>query len=116
MGWTAFIGATIFEIGSIFGIWEVWNADFMAFESHANGGGSLANANKDLEGGVQNSDTQTADKMDGKAYTWTHTLTEKPKPRPKWVWFSMDPKYWHQLGWYAAFFQLLAASIFWISG
>ncbi len=116
MGWTAFIGATIFEIGSIFGVWEVWNADFMAFESQVNGGGSLANADNDLEGGVQNGDTQMANKTSGKPYTWTHTLAEKPKPRPKWVWFSTDPKYWHQLGWYAAFFQLLAASIFWISG
>lgn len=26
-GWTAFVGASIFEIGALFGVWEAWNRD-----------------------------------------------------------------------------------------
>jgi len=36
--------------------------------------------------------------------------------RRKWIWFTTDPKYWHELGFLAAFFQLVGATIFWISG
>lgn len=88
----------------------------MTFEAQANNGSSLVHGDKDVEGGGQDREVQMTEEANGKAYIWTHTLAEKPKPRPKWVWFSTNPKYWHQLGWYAAFFQLLAASIFWISG
>lgn len=34
----------------------------------------------------------------------------------KWIWFSTDPKYLHEMGWLAAFAQFWAATIFWIAG
>ena len=38
------------------------------------------------------------------------------KPHKKWIWWSTDPKFWHELGFLASFTQLIAASVFWISG
>ena len=34
----------------------------------------------------------------------------------KWMWWSTDRKYWHELGFVAGFAQLCGATIFWISG
>lgn len=39
-----------------------------------------------------------------------------PQLHKKWVWFSLDTKYFHELGFLGAFFQLCGATIFWISG
>lgn len=107
-GWTAFVGATIFEIGSIFGIWEVLNADWMTFESRRTERDAAPDGVADMEkvGGKQGK-AQMAEDSD-----WV----PQTNARSRWVWFTVDPKYWHDLGWYGAFFQLLAASIFWISG
>ena len=107
-GWTAFVGATIFEIGSIFGIWEVLNADWMAFESRRTDGHAAPDGVADMEkdGGEQGK-AQMAEDSD-----WV----PQTNARPRWVWFTVEPRYWRDLGWYGAFFQLLAASIFWISG
>ena len=32
----------------------------------------------------------------------------------RWIWFTLDRKYWREFGFLAAFFQLWGASIFWI--
>lgn len=39
-----------------------------------------------------------------------------PQLHKKWVWFSLDTKYFHELGFLGAFFQFCGATIFWISG
>ena len=109
-GWTAFVGATIFEVGSIFGIWEVLNAERMSFESkRVDRGAKLDDVEEaDTEkGGGEQSKTQMSEDSDWLPQT---------NVRPRWVWFTVEARYWRDLGWYGAFFQLLAASIFWISG
>lgn len=95
-GWTAWLGATIFHFGALFGLWEAWNR-----EDTANFGWGL---NKLLQG----------ESTDGAE----NNNTEKPAAAPKkrWIWFSTDPKYFHELGFLAAFVQYWAATIFWISG
>ncbi|KAH0581938.1 hypothetical protein H2248_011608 [Termitomyces sp. 'cryptogamus'] len=92
LGWTAFVGATIFEAGSILGILEAWNredaADFgwnFYLLHHKNTANDIGSGHPE-------------------------------KPSKQWIWFTMDTKYFHELGFLAAFFQLLAASVFWISG
>ncbi|KAJ6572104.1 hypothetical protein B0H19DRAFT_937256 [Mycena capillaripes] len=97
-GWTAWLGATIFEFGALFGLWEAWNrgetADFgwnvkklVHGDAAAENGGSTP--------GSENS---------------------SGAPKQKWIWFSTSGKYFHELGFLAAFVQYWAATIFWISG
>ncbi|KAF8970476.1 hypothetical protein BDZ97DRAFT_1791637 [Flammula alnicola] len=110
-GWTAFIGATIFEVGSIFGILEAWNRD-----DTTSFGWNVKKALHHLEGDVEAGHKSGKPHADIDGSETPGSRTEDEKPRKKWVWFSTDTMYWHELGWCAAFFQLLAASIFWISG
>ncbi|KAF8869391.1 hypothetical protein BD779DRAFT_1614490 [Infundibulicybe gibba] len=91
-GWTAWLGATVFEAGSICGMWEAWNRDDVA-----NFGWGVHQA---LRSG------KLAKKM---AY-------RTQRSRRMCRWYSFDTKYFHEVGFLAAFFQLCAASIFWISG
>jgi hypothetical protein len=42
--------------------------------------------------------------------------TPSRPPKKKWIWFYTDDKYFHELGFLAAFVQYWAATIFWISG
>ncbi|KAJ4468904.1 hypothetical protein J3R30DRAFT_3304544 [Lentinula aciculospora] len=105
IGWSAWTGATIFEVGSILGVLEAWNrgetASFgwgirhaLGYENiiqpNGNGVDSIALGSEGKEGNL--------------------------KDRHKWIWFPSDPKYWHELGFLAAFTQFWAATIFWISG
>lgn len=103
-GWTAWLGATIFEFGSVFGILEAWNradvADFgwaVNMTLHHQGGGEM-NGDEETSGNQSEFDSK------GK------------KPVHRWMWISTDGKYWHEIGFLAAFAQLCAATIFWISG
>ncbi|KAF8217712.1 hypothetical protein K438DRAFT_1952590 [Mycena galopus ATCC 62051] len=98
-GWTAWLGATIFEIGSLFGLLEAWNrgdaADF---------GWSVKKLmHSELPDDPDNS-------------TDTPGSETAAAPKKKWIWFSTDGKYFHELGFLAAFVQYWAATIFWISG
>ncbi|KAJ7201573.1 hypothetical protein GGX14DRAFT_464297 [Mycena pura] len=96
VGWTVWLGATIFEFGALAGLWEALNrADAADFGWNVH---SLLHG--DSERSTGNSSQQK---------------NLKP-PRTKWIWFSMDGKYFHELGFLAAFVQYLAATIFWISG
>ncbi|KIY50007.1 hypothetical protein FISHEDRAFT_65014 [Fistulina hepatica ATCC 64428] len=95
-GWSAWVGAAIFELGSILGVLEAWNrtdvADF---------GWAVEHAWEELEGKSMEADS---------AKTTDH------RPPHKWIWFSTDGKYFHELGFLAAFVQFWAATIFWICG
>ncbi|KAJ6532769.1 hypothetical protein DFH09DRAFT_134102 [Mycena vulgaris] len=97
-GWTAWLGATIFEFGAIFGLWEAWNRD-----DTADFGWGL----KMLLHGEPTDDAENST-----------PASEKPfaAPKKRWIWFSTDAKYFHELGFLAAFVQYWAATIFWISG
>lgn len=102
-------------------MWEAWNADTRAFEFNVER--AVARVKEDLENGkklveeriggtTRSSPALASDDADP---TENGPMMDQ-KDRPHWVWFSTERKYWHELGWYAAFFQILAASIFWISG
>jgi len=115
-GWTAFLGATIFEFGSIFGMWEAWNRDDTAsfgwsvktaFQGH-HSDDAITTGRRGA------SDSQSGNTLE--ARTASTKIDDEGQPKMKWVWFSADPRYFHELGFLAAFFQLLGASIFWISG
>jgi hypothetical protein len=99
-GWTAWLGATIFEFGALCGLWEAWNrgdaADFGW------------NVKMLMHGDHENNSTPDN----------STPGSEKPAtaPKKKWIWFSTDGKYFHELGFLAAFVQYWAATIFWISG
>ena len=92
VGWTAFVGATIFEFGSVFGLWEAWNRDDSA---------QFGYAVEEKLGSARNSE---------------EGLMEKGIPRKKWVWFSLQSQYFHELGFLAALIQFCGATIFWIAG
>ncbi|KAJ7598488.1 hypothetical protein C8J56DRAFT_848328 [Mycena floridula] len=97
-GWTAWVGATIFEFGSVFGMWEAWNRD------------DTVNFGWGVEKALY---------PDSEAAVDTPPVSEKEPTVPtrrQWKWFSTDRKYWHEFGFLAAFAQLCAASIFWIAG
>ncbi|KAJ7636909.1 hypothetical protein FB45DRAFT_907686 [Roridomyces roridus] len=95
-GWTVWIGATIFEFGALCGLWEAWNRDDTADFGY---GVRRLLSGKDQEAAV-GSERKEAEQL----------------PRKKWIWYSTEGKYFHELGFLAAFVQYLAATIFWISG
>lgn len=105
-GWTAFLGATIFEFGSIFGMWEAWNrSDAANF-----GWGVSRTLNGDAERGGKVEDVH------GEVGTQVGEEATPERPTRQWKWFSAEPHYWHEVGFLAAFAQWCAATIFWISG
>jgi hypothetical protein len=100
-GWTAFVGATIFEVGSLFGLWEAWNRnDVVNFGWEIEKALHLDQDDRESESGNNAPDT---------------IIEENPKHQ-KWIWWSTEGKYWYELGFLAAFAQFCAATIFWISG
>lgn len=107
-GWSAWVGATIFEVGSILLILEAWNRDDVAYfgyaVAHTLEGDRCTLAEKERSNNGTVNDTgeiAVSDHVGGKI---------------RWVWWSTDPKYWHEIGFVAGFSQLCGASIFWISG
>ncbi|KAF8067813.1 hypothetical protein FPV67DRAFT_1669692 [Lyophyllum atratum] len=103
IGWTAWLGATIFEIGSIFGILEAWNR-----EDAAEFGWNVRQYLHHPKSSNPDHERPSSSDRDKSEYPG--------KPPTRWIWFSADTKYLHELGFLAAFSQLCAATIFWISG
>jgi hypothetical protein len=104
VGWTAWLGATIFEFGSIFGIWEAWNrSDTVNFGWAVRELGGYGQIRSDLEEGLSSGDEAEPNE-------------KGERRKQKWIWFTTDTKYFHELGFLAAFTQVWAATIFWISG
>ncbi|KAF7323645.1 hypothetical protein MKEN_00585200 [Mycena kentingensis (nom. inval.)] len=101
-GWTAWLGATIFEFGALAGLWEAWNrGDVADFGWNV---GRLARVHRESESESPNSTPNLK------------TEASPQKPKHEWIWFSTSGKYFHELGFLAAFVQYWAATIFWISG
>ncbi|KAF7338729.1 hypothetical protein MSAN_02195100 [Mycena sanguinolenta] len=96
-GWSAWVGATVFEFGAVFGLWEAWNR------------GDVAQFGWNVEMLLHHEKGKTPSSTPG---------SEQPPVvlTKKWIWFSADGKYFHELGFVAAFVQFWAATIFWISG
>ncbi|KAE9390303.1 hypothetical protein BT96DRAFT_1024605 [Gymnopus androsaceus JB14] len=111
VGWTAWVGATIFEVGSVLGMLEAWNR-----EDTANFGWGVRKAlgHDDPEAGGNMATSNSSDTIPGSRSE--SEKESKPKPKRQWIWFSTDAKYWHEMGFLAAFAQFCGASIFWISG
>ncbi|TFK41438.1 hypothetical protein BDQ12DRAFT_645878 [Crucibulum laeve] len=133
-GWTAFLGATIFEIGSVVGMWEAWNRDDTAAfgwnvkrvltgtrdEEQGQGQGYQKGEKEVLErdaNGRRNPNgnrNENGDKENG-SLAFSNPVDDEA-PRKQWVWFSLDSHYFHELGFHGAFWQFWGATIFWISG
>ncbi|EAU82855.2 integral membrane protein [Coprinopsis cinerea okayama7 len=146
-GWTAWVGATIFEVGSVFGMWEAWNRDDVAafgynvlhkwhdvehdveeaavrhlprrlnsklVHSETRNGKPREGDwnNKNGYGRGQNHDRQT----DSGASSPTLVGEGPVMSRKRWIWWSTEGHYFRELGFLAAFFQMMGATIFWISG
>ncbi|KAG6873916.1 hypothetical protein C0995_009697 [Termitomyces sp. Mi166 len=105
LGWTAFIGATIFEAGSILGVFEAWNRDDVA-----NFGWNLYILHH----------KNTADGS---------SATGHPgKLSKQWIWFTTNTKYFHELekawykpnllslGWHIGFWNFIGAIGFTLCG
>jgi hypothetical protein len=103
-GWTAWLGATIFEVGSILGILEAWNRDDVA---------SFGWNVEQVLLSMQSGDVEKNEKGQEGNSTITKVVE---KPHRRWIWWSTDAKFWHEIGFLAAFSQLIAATVFWISG
>lgn len=104
-GWTAFVGATIFFVGSWLLVLEGWNREDGALFGHALKH-SLSGIRHEL----------MHDLEDGHLSEKTHEELKNDQGYQKWIWFSANPMYFHEIGFVAGFVQFLAATIFWISG
>ncbi|KZS93206.1 hypothetical protein SISNIDRAFT_550190 [Sistotremastrum niveocremeum HHB9708] len=109
IGWSGWVGATIFEVGSIFLIWEAWNRNDAAYFGQSVEKFARAKYHPDVTGkgfrfAVLDEVISIATKEG--ASPVDHT----------WIWFTLDTKYWREIGFVAGFTQLCAASIFWTSG
>lgn len=113
MGWTAWVGATIFEVGSVCGMWEAWNRDDVA-----DFGWGVERALKGKHGRTQETVINGKENIDKENGVGEDAPEKSPvnKPQKQWKWWSSDGKYWREIGFLAAFAQFCAASIFWISG
>ena len=137
-GWTAFIGATVFEFGSIFLILEAIN------ENRAGCfGWALDKVLNDVEGkgkltlkpevdGCAHHHTNKKNFLGKGAHTGLHVELDSIPPehggnekstfddKKGWQWYpswkDLTHHYIYELGFLASFFQLLGATIFWISG
>ncbi|TFK47152.1 hypothetical protein OE88DRAFT_820311 [Heliocybe sulcata] len=110
-GWTGWIGATIFAFASVLLIWEAWNRSNTVYF----GWGLdqvLHRHPLDLERTGTYRDWAEIDHSNNSP----GSITATPPGSRKWIWWTTDTKYWHELGFLAGFAQLCAATIFWISG
>ncbi|KAH9477513.1 hypothetical protein JR316_0009732 [Psilocybe cubensis] len=115
-GWTAFLGATIFEIGSIFGIWEAWNRDD-ATHFGWNAKRALFTHKLEKGGGKEGlSESESGSRSPVSMPVSDAEEEDESAPEHRWIWFSTNGKFFRELGFLGAFSQLVAASIFWISG
>jgi len=97
-GWTAWLGATIFEFGALLALIEAWNA------GDENRPDSCISSEKPNTAGQL---TGATGKSDPENNAGAH---------PKRSWYSLDRKRWRDLGFVAAVIQYAAATIFWIAG
>ncbi|KAJ7793407.1 hypothetical protein B0H14DRAFT_148789 [Mycena olivaceomarginata] len=97
IGWSAWVGATIFEFGAVMGLWEAWNH------------GDVANFGWNVQMLMHHGKSPLST-------PGSKQPSASATPTKKWIWFSTDGKYFHELGFVAAFVQFWAATIFWISG
>jgi hypothetical protein len=89
----------------VLGMWEAWNRDDVAsFGWHVE-------QILGVQEGDGGSESRDAEKGGGDEVAKLKAHVRKP-----WIWYSTDPKYFHEIGFLASFFQLIAASVFWISG
>jgi hypothetical protein len=129
-GITAFIGATIFEIGSILLMLEAVNEERSgcfgwavekAIEGHHSSGKGV-----NIEPRLQECRHHHANKRNfvGRSHQQAKAASEgldtASSSEKTWQWFpsivGLRMHYLHELGFLASFFQFLGATIFWISG
>lgn len=96
MSWTAWLGATIFEVGGIVAFVEAWTVNDDAFF-----GWHLFHKKDDSEQG-----SPTPDNRNPSDSSHAEKGDRRPEVRRKW----------RDLGLWAAGVQMVAATIFWIAG
>ena len=142
-GWTAFIGATVFEFGSLLLMLEAvnenragcfgWALEKVVEDVEGRGGEKLRSSpdkqtcshhhtnKKNLVGKPSPSSPSTKSQNPSQS----PSPSEKTQPThddtaPSWQWFpslhSLYTHYLHSIGFLACAFQTLGATIFWISG
>ncbi|KAF2487674.1 hypothetical protein BDY17DRAFT_289421 [Neohortaea acidophila] len=138
-GISAFIGATIFEFGSVLLMFEAVNENRSGcfgyaleqlYEEHVSHGGSAATtrlvASKDVcthhhqntknfVGSPRHDSVATASNAAG-----VDDIDPTPKGAKSWVWwpswYELRTHYFHDLGFIACSSQMFGATVFWISG
>lgn len=122
-GITAFLGATVFEIGSVLLMFEAVNANQSGcfgwameklvdehFRPHENGEKIRIIPNGDISDHHMNKNS-----IGGR-----HIVTDGTKDGKSWRWFpttlELKTHYMYELGFLASFAQLFGATVFWISG
>jgi hypothetical protein len=130
-GVTAFIGATIFEVGSVLLLAEAVNEDRTGCFGWALERALSHEDGEKGEGGeyrLRPTRSQCAhhhlnrSNLVGKGNAAIHSsdAEKRSKTGSSWTWFpslyELRTHYIHELGFLASFTQLLAASVFWISG
>jgi len=98
-GWTAWLGATLFELGGWAAMIEAWNVNDEAFLGWA--------VWRALRGTPEEATNESETQPDGNG--------QQPQ-KPEWHWLPPRRNYWHDIGFLAALIQLCAATIFWIAG
>lgn len=129
-GITAFIGATVFEIGSVLLMLEALNENrtgcFGWALDHAL---SHNKVGEDVEGTLQPSAAHCTHHHPNKrnlvgksesGITTTHTQLDTDSQGHSWIWWpsrhDLRTHYLHSLGFLASLSQLLGATIFWVAG
>lgn len=100
-GWTAWLGATIFEFGAVTALVEAMNRD-----DHVDFGGDvpLEHSPNDEERNLNGADTKEKQP------------STRRRPTKKLTLLPLNSQLWHEIGFIASFVQFWAATIFWISG
>lgn len=130
-GWTAMIGATIFEVGAVMGVLEAvnenrtdcfgWALEKAVTEEEArivarhNGCQHHHGSRRTFLGGRLN---ERLDRVEADGVVDEKGGDGRQKRRFTWcpTWYELRTHYFRELGFLAAFIQLLGATIFWVPG
>ena len=130
-GITAFVGATIFEIGSVLLVFEAvnenrtgcfgWAVERVISEFTHEKGGATLQLRPSASACVHHHRNKRNLVGKGASNTTTSAASTSGSQRGKsWVWFpsyaDLRNHYFHELGFIASLAQLFGATIFWISG
>jgi hypothetical protein len=115
-GWTAWLGATIFEFGAVTALFEAMNRYGMVQLSLITMLSSFRDDSVEFGGDHEGGDTSANDEERALKGQQSHDDKSTTKRKRKFIFFPYKKALWHEIGFWAAFSQFWAATIFWISG